>query len=506
MQPIKILPNQDQLDFWINNNLNVLFYGKHGVGKTSIILDSFNRKNIKYMTFSAATMDPWVDFIGVPKEVNDDKGSYLDFVRPKSIRDNEIEAIFFDELNRSHKKVRNAVMELIQFKSINGKKFPNLRFIWAAINPSDDSIKYDVEELDSAQADRFHIQLEIPYQPCALYFRQKYGRQVSDAAIDWWHDLSKELQHEVSPRRLEYAIQITQAGGNIAYVLPPQSNVSKLMHALKYGSPLREYQMLLKENNADKMKLWLENENNYVAVIPEIVDHPENCLHLISQEKIVALMSKYKQVYDYVFTNYSPFGSVIRDLAKHSSNSQIRSAAIQCVTINDFDNKIANKEPLFRNATSNKTLLTINASIKNYKFNENCSVKYINKKSDVLNYRNLQECLAYLISSGENTTTRLSILISICILTYHKNDSMTATENSLALQMIENICSRTQLTTLNRCANLHYTAYQLIKNFRRFEKPAEYADFAKQYPNLVLQLYLRRPNLDTNIAAFIAKN
>lgn len=28
-------------------------------------------------------------------------------------------------------------MELIQFKSINGKKFNNLKVIWAAINPDD---------------------------------------------------------------------------------------------------------------------------------------------------------------------------------------------------------------------------------------------------------------------------------------------------------------------------------------------------------------------------------
>ena len=43
-----------------------------------------------------------------------------------------------DEFSRAHKKVRNAVMELIQFKSINGRKFKNLKIVWAAINPDDD--------------------------------------------------------------------------------------------------------------------------------------------------------------------------------------------------------------------------------------------------------------------------------------------------------------------------------------------------------------------------------
>jgi MoxR-like ATPase len=56
--------------------------------------------------------------------LKDEKGSYLELVRPKAFRDDEVQALFFDEFNRSHKNKRNAVMELMQFKSINGRKFP----------------------------------------------------------------------------------------------------------------------------------------------------------------------------------------------------------------------------------------------------------------------------------------------------------------------------------------------------------------------------------------------
>ena len=79
-------------------------------------------------------MHPWVDFIGVPKEKTDDNGnSYLDLVRPQEFQDDEVEAIFMDEFSSfTHKKVRNAVMELIQFKSINGRKFKNLKIVWAS--------------------------------------------------------------------------------------------------------------------------------------------------------------------------------------------------------------------------------------------------------------------------------------------------------------------------------------------------------------------------------------
>ena len=73
---INFVPKRSHLDFWIKNNLNVLFIGKHGVGKTSLILDAFQGNNLRYKYFSASTMDPWVDFIGVPRSMEDDKGPY----------------------------------------------------------------------------------------------------------------------------------------------------------------------------------------------------------------------------------------------------------------------------------------------------------------------------------------------------------------------------------------------------------------------------------------------
>ena len=57
-----------KIEFWIENSQNVLFIGRHGVGKTAIVKDAFERRSINYRYFSASTMDPWVDFVGVPKE------------------------------------------------------------------------------------------------------------------------------------------------------------------------------------------------------------------------------------------------------------------------------------------------------------------------------------------------------------------------------------------------------------------------------------------------------
>jgi|AntRauTorcE11897_2_1112592.scaffolds.fasta_scaffold00078_51 hypothetical protein len=183
-------------------------------------------------------MDPWVDFIGIPKEQEEaDGSSYIALVQPKGLH--QVEALFMDELNRAPKKVRNAVMELIQFKSINGIPFPNLRFIWAAVNPDDEEdadTSYDVEALDPAQKDRFQIVIDIPYKPSAPYFQQKYGT-AGEGAVEWWNKLDAAAKELVSPRRLEYAIKVHAAGGSLRHVLRgPNINPTSLSNLMEIGS------------------------------------------------------------------------------------------------------------------------------------------------------------------------------------------------------------------------------------------------------------------------------
>lgn len=450
-----MLINTLDLDLWIENNWNVLFTGRHGTGKSSIIIEAFNRHKLNWMYFSASTMDPWVDFIGVPKEINVNGDSYLGLVRPERFQKDEVEAIFFDEYNRclvgdtpiqlvngysvkikdlvgidhfyvysydiknkkiaigkghsakrtgvkqkilkitldngmsvrctpnhpfllttreyieakdlhindslmasykkyncngyelvssfkptkwnytyilsdkydeennlcsntskimnhrvvsieedgfedvyditvdnyhnfaigqgifvhnSHKKVRNSVMELIQFKSINGKKFNNLRIVWAAINPEEDeedmdSLKYDVEPLDPAQKDRFHIQIEIPYKCDRAYFASKYGDGWASAAIDWWEKLDKSQKDLVSPRRLDYALMVHQKGGNLRHVLPKEANATMLATTLSMGD-LSKFISDLK-NDKDKAEKWLNVRTNFDMAKKEIMK-PEN--------------------------------------------------------------------------------------------------------------------------------------------------------------------------------------------------------------------------------------
>ena len=72
----------EKLDFWLEHEQNVLFVGKHGVGKTAMIKSCFERHDLvlgeTFLYFSASTLDPWVDLVGVPKErITDKRGQIL---------------------------------------------------------------------------------------------------------------------------------------------------------------------------------------------------------------------------------------------------------------------------------------------------------------------------------------------------------------------------------------------------------------------------------------------
>jgi len=313
-------------DFWIKNDLNVLLRGKHGVGKTAMVTDAFERNNLKYKYFSAATMDPWVDFIGVPKEMSDDNGeSYLDLVRPKEFQDDQVEAIFMDEFSRAHKKVRNAVMELIQFKSINGRRFKNLRFIWAAINPEDDDeFNYDVEALDPAQEDRFHVQVEVPYQPDVEWFRKEFGKKLANSAISWWNELPSNVKGRVTPRRLEYALSVYKAKGNLRHVLPSSSNVSKLSRVLTDGPIQDKLEDLLKKGNQNLAKKFISVENNYRDGLSYIVNDEKLrkfFVPLFDKEKISNLLASKNEIYKFAVERIEDGDEMFKGIAKEIVNA-----------------------------------------------------------------------------------------------------------------------------------------------------------------------------------------
>lgn len=231
-----MLVDQRKLDLYVVNNFNVLFEGQRGVGKTSIISSTFEKAGLRVKYFSAPTMDPWTDLVGVPSTiVRDDGKEVLRLIPPEEFADDKYDVIFIDELNRAPKKVMNALMELMQFKTINGKKY-NIKMIWAAINPHTEDEEYHVEPLDPAVKDRFHIHVNIPYEVDVDFFKKEHG-QIGEIFCNWWDNQPEEIQKEISPRRLFEATKFHLSGGDLADMIRV-GNTQKLKEDLKGATQL----------------------------------------------------------------------------------------------------------------------------------------------------------------------------------------------------------------------------------------------------------------------------
>ena len=353
---MKTFKSQDlikKLEFYFEHEKNVLLSGHKGVGKTAIITEVFNRKAKKWLYFSGSTLDPFVDFIGVPKEKITKTGSTLEFIRPSYMSD-EVEAIFIDEYNRSVKKIRNAIMELIQFKSLNGQKFPNLKVVWAGVNPynadDEENETYDVEPIDPAQKDRFQIQIDIPYAIDYEYFEGKFGQKWAEGAQEWWGNLPEKIKKMVSPRRIDYALEVYQIGGEVTDVLPAESNPSKLLASINFGGIEKVIVDIFKKKDKKGALKFLENENYYQSCAHLIVQNREWAnffFPLIDEERQLSLFFGNKKFQDIVFGDVIHY-KLLLETAEHNklcSDSLLKKIQhvlkkMRGINLDDFGNTI----------------------------------------------------------------------------------------------------------------------------------------------------------------------
>lgn len=302
---------------------------------TARVIEAFDEAGLNWAYFSGATMDPFIDFVGVPVKIDTADGSHIELILPKNINPLELEAIFIDEYNRSHKKVRNATLELIQFKSINGREFPKLKIVWAAINPEskdNDVQEYDVDRMDPAQKDRFHVHVDIPYRPDVEWFISRYGDVVAKPAIQWWNEMTDDGKNAVSPRRLEYALSMYKDGGDISDVLPAISNPSRLKSMIHIGPAEDQLENIMQETNNDVIAKWLSSDNNLDYVINTIrrkSKYRKFFLPLMPQERVSLLLGSDPRLKWDVLTDLeknkeeSPYYLLLQDIVKANLNKKL---------------------------------------------------------------------------------------------------------------------------------------------------------------------------------------
>lgn len=231
----------NKTEFAVKNGLNVCFIGGHGIGKTKGTLAKWEEMGYTndwtadekiYAYFNCPLIDVYEDIKGIP--VNQDGD--LVYIKPKHRVWDKVELVFFDEPNRAHPKIINTLYELIQLKSINGIKLPKLRCVFVAMNPHGED--YAVEACDQSFFDRFHLKINVEARLDKQFFVEKKGLTPVkfEQMVQWWLAIPENVRtKEVSPRRVEYCVDVFNFGGQLEDVIPLTASPAKL-HQILSGS------------------------------------------------------------------------------------------------------------------------------------------------------------------------------------------------------------------------------------------------------------------------------
>ena len=151
---------------------NILLAGKHGIGKSQIVMNYFKDRNYHVQTLFLGQMSDPGDIIGLPKLVEievervikDENGKEqkIKVMVPQTIfalpfwfpTDDRPIVLFLDELNRARPEVLQSIMDLALNRTIAGNSLPEGSIIVAAVNEGEE---YQLTELDPALVDRFNV-------------------------------------------------------------------------------------------------------------------------------------------------------------------------------------------------------------------------------------------------------------------------------------------------------------------------------------------------------------
>jgi hypothetical protein len=134
-------------------NQNIMLAGRHGIGKSRIITDFFERRGKKVVPLFLGQMSDPGDIIGLPALGPD--LTRTDFRPPYWFPlDGKPIVLFLDELNRARPEILQCVMDLTLNRTLAGKKLPAGSQLISAVNEGAD---YQLTDLDPALVSRFNV-------------------------------------------------------------------------------------------------------------------------------------------------------------------------------------------------------------------------------------------------------------------------------------------------------------------------------------------------------------
>ena len=197
--------------------------GARGVGKTQSIkqvaeeLSEETRKKVQFKTVILSVLEA-PDLNGMPYI----KDGVTEYGRPHFLPDSGHGILFFDEANRANRDIQNALLTLIEDRSINGHKLGDGWVIVLAGNPVNQGgtgPKYDTRQFDDALKDRLSFYtMDTRDHEVVNYLRNKYGQ--SNPVVTWLTlepgMICLDGTRQTSPRSLEYLINAFKVHENVS--------------------------------------------------------------------------------------------------------------------------------------------------------------------------------------------------------------------------------------------------------------------------------------------------
>lgn len=117
--------NQEQAkqiyEFNILNNGNLIIFGASGIGKSEIAIDTCKDKDQPYEYLNLSVLEA-VDLLGLPKSENNVTKHCTPEFLPLLNNKTKKTVLILDEIDKAADELQNPCLELLQFRSINGKK------------------------------------------------------------------------------------------------------------------------------------------------------------------------------------------------------------------------------------------------------------------------------------------------------------------------------------------------------------------------------------------------
>jgi len=174
-----------------------LLWGHFGVGKTDIAKEIARQTGRELIILVISQMEPG-DLIGMPSRyISSGRDSDRTvFLKPDWWPDNENTIIMIDEVNRAHRSIRNAVMQLLLDRRIHNHILPCGTWIMAAANPPDE--EYDQVDLitDPAFMSRFfHFDISPDIIDWTQWAKEN---KLADPVINFVNDYPEYLSSDLN--------------------------------------------------------------------------------------------------------------------------------------------------------------------------------------------------------------------------------------------------------------------------------------------------------------------